>query len=80
LFKPPEVKTIKDDKINSILDCEESQRYMYAETLRDLTSDEYVKIGYMYKCIGFTMLLLRLAARTPSQSVADGPLAHEVPF
>lgn len=52
----------------SLLDHEEFQRHVYVKTLSELHLDDSMKLGYVYKCLGSTILCLRLAMRAPKMS------------
>jgi hypothetical protein len=72
-------ETLDEEQIESLLDRQEFERHVYAETLEDLELDDD-KMAYVYKCIGSALLLLRLAMEKQTVSVAGGPLAHETLF
>jgi ADP-ribosylglycohydrolase len=48
---------------HSLLDTDEYHKYCHAQTLKELNLDEGRKIGYVYKCLGSAVLVLRLAIR-----------------
>ncbi|KAH7351376.1 ADP-ribosylglycohydrolase-domain-containing protein [Pyrenochaeta sp. MPI-SDFR-AT-0127] len=68
-------------EIERHIERKEFERHVYAKTLDDLKLDEHNKIGYVYKCLGSAIVLLRLAMRkTAVLSVASGPPAAETVF
>lgn len=48
---------------HSLLDADEYHKHCHAQTLKELNLDEGRKIGYVYKCLGSAVLVLRLAIR-----------------
>jgi ADP-ribosylglycohydrolase len=47
----------------SLLSAEEFKRHVQVQTFRELELDDSRKMGYVYKCLGSGILLLRLAMR-----------------
>ena len=77
----PGDEDLTEDEIAQLLDREEFDRHVYAETLEELHLDESGKIGYAYKCLGSAIVLLRLAMRRDSVvTEANGPLVAETVF
>ncbi|KAH6880074.1 ADP-ribosylglycohydrolase-domain-containing protein [Thelonectria olida] len=57
-----------DRKDEPQLDLDELKTHATAKTLADLNLDDSYKIGYVYKCFGSGILLLRLAMRQMNSS------------
>jgi ADP-ribosylglycohydrolase len=73
-------KSLSKAQIEALLDRKEFERHVYAETLEGLELDEEKKVGYVYKCIGSALVLLRIAMRKTASSVASNPLSQESLF
>ncbi|CAO2653676.1 Nn.00g030870.m01.CDS01 [Neocucurbitaria sp. VM-36] len=54
---------LTQDEIERHLNRKEFDRYVFAKTLEELQLDEHNKIGYVYKCLGSALVLLRFAMR-----------------
>lgn len=59
---------LTEAQVRSHLERQEFEKHVYAQTLEELQLDEYGKIGYVYKCLGSAILLLRLALRRTSRA------------
>lgn len=71
ILDPDPSAGLSERQIRSHLDRREFEKYVYAETLEELQLDEQMKIGYVYKCLGSAILVLRRAIqRITSASVA----------
>jgi hypothetical protein len=66
------------DVLDARLDREEFDRYAYAGSLEELELDSPDAIGFVYKCLGSTILLLRLVMR--KLSPRPDPLAAATLF
>jgi hypothetical protein len=77
-FMNPGDEDLTEDALEQRLNRGEFERHVYAESLEDLELDAHGVIGYVYKCIGSAILLLRLAMRR--QAVDGGPLAAKKLF
>ncbi|KAK4442700.1 ADP-ribosylglycohydrolase-domain-containing protein [Podospora aff. communis PSN243] len=53
------------------LDAEELDRHLRCNSLEELKLDESTSVGYVYKCLGSGVLLLRLAMRKMAESGGD---------
>ncbi|EKG22494.1 ADP-ribosylation/Crystallin J1 [Macrophomina phaseolina MS6] len=62
---------VEEGDDHSHLGHEEYRRHVYARTLEELQLDDAQKMGYVYKCLGAAVLLLRLAMRH-GRIVPDG--------
>jgi len=51
-----------------VLDRQEFERHVYAASLSELQLDDSRTIGYVYKALGASLLMLRRAMRVPSTS------------
>jgi ADP-ribosylglycohydrolase len=81
LMDPSRDETLSELEIERHLARKEFEYHVYAETLSDLKLDSNQTIGYVYKCLGSAILLLRLTMRKGSiLSVAGGPLAMGAVF
>ncbi|OAL47498.1 ADP-ribosylglycohydrolase [Pyrenochaeta sp. DS3sAY3a] len=75
-----------DDKLTATeieahLERKGFEQHVYASSLDDLKLDEARKIGYVYKCLGSAILLLRLAMRKIADLPASsGPMATQSLF
>lgn len=56
--------------LDGSLNQNQIERHVYATTLEELELDDSQKMGYVYKCIGSALVLLRLAMGAPRVSVA----------
>lgn len=73
IMNPDSGNDVKEAQSQQRLDRKEFEKYVYAQTLEELQLDAYGKIGYVYKCLGSAVLLLRLAIRRTSRaSIAVG--------
>ncbi|KAH6629385.1 ADP-ribosylation/Crystallin J1 [Boeremia exigua] len=71
LMNPGQSTGLTEAQIRQHLGRQEFEKHVYAETLKELQLDDQFKIGYVYKCLGSAILLLRLAIRrTSGASVA----------
>jgi ADP-ribosylglycohydrolase len=84
LMNPGLHESLTEEQIEALLDREEFEKHVYAETLEELEFDDRdakpLKIGYVYKCLGSAIVLLGLAMRKLSTRVADNPLSQESLF
>jgi ADP-ribosylglycohydrolase len=67
-----------EDVLYARLDREEFDHYAYARSLEELELDSPGAIGFVYKCLGSVILLLRLAMR--KLSLRPDPLAAATLF
>jgi hypothetical protein len=67
-----------EDVLDARLDREEFDRYTYARSLEELELDSPGAVGFVYKCLGSAILLLRLAMR--KLSPRPDPLAAATLF
>ncbi|KAF2821258.1 hypothetical protein CC86DRAFT_374099 [Ophiobolus disseminans] len=80
-MNPCDDNGLAEEEFKKLLDREEFDRHLYAETLEELELDEDDKIGYVYKRLGSGILLLRLAMRKDRIILeVNGPLAAESVF
>lgn len=81
LMNPGGDTGLTDSAIAQHLDRREFERHAYAETLKDLKLDHHKELGYVYKCLGSAILLLRFAMRRMAKcSAARRPLVQETLF
>ncbi|KAH7072091.1 ADP-ribosylglycohydrolase-domain-containing protein [Paraphoma chrysanthemicola] len=81
LMNPGDDETLSDADIEHHLERSVFEHHVYAKTLEDLKLDDGKSIGYVYKCLGSAILLLRLAMRKGSMlSATGGPLALATAF
>jgi ADP-ribosylglycohydrolase len=84
LMNPGLSKDLEEEDIEALPDRKEFEKHVYAKTLEDLELDDRkgkpLKIGYVYKCLGSAIVLLRLAMRKLSTTVAGNPLSRESLF
>lgn len=67
---------LTESQIRKHLDRQEFEKHVYTETLEGLRLDDELKMGYVYKCLGSAVLLLRRAIqRISSAPVAVGMVA-----
>ncbi|KAH7385491.1 ADP-ribosylation/Crystallin J1 [Phaeosphaeria sp. MPI-PUGE-AT-0046c] len=76
----PGNEDLPNETIDNRLHREDFDRYMYAKTLADLKLDEAGKIGYVYKCLGAAILLLRQAMEPHVSASFMLPLTSEAQF
>lgn len=67
---------VTEELVEANLGRDEFAKYVYAETMEDLELDGG-GIGYVYRCLGSAILLLRLAMRRDSSVDPGGPLSAE---
>ncbi|KAJ8119028.1 hypothetical protein OPT61_g86 [Boeremia exigua] len=73
IMNPSHSTDLTANQIRQHLERQEFEKHLYAETLNELHLDAQGKIGYVYKCLGAAVLLLRLAIRRTSRaSIAVG--------
>ncbi|KAJ4321625.1 hypothetical protein N0V94_002825 [Neodidymelliopsis sp. IMI 364377] len=68
LMNPGLEASFTEEQVRRHLDRREFVRHVYAGSLEELQLDDQMKMGYVYKCLGSAILLLRLAMRHDSQS------------
>lgn len=68
IMNPGQSSELTDVQIRLHLERQEFEKHVYAETLNELQLDAYGKTGYVYKCLGSAVLLLRLAFRRISKA------------
>lgn len=73
IMNPSHSVDLTEKQIRLHLERQEFEKHVYAQTLEELQLDADGKIGYVYKCLGAAVLLLRLAIRrTSGVSLAAG--------
>jgi ADP-ribosylglycohydrolase len=84
LMNPGLDESLTEEQIEALLNRKEFEKHVYAQTLEELELDDRnakpLKIGYVYMCLGSTLVLLRLAMRKLSICVAGNPLSQESLF
>lgn len=70
LMNPGSDQELTKYEIERHLERKELEMHVYAKSLEELKLDEPGKIGYVYKCLGSAVLLLRLAMRKTSDCTA----------
>ncbi|KAF3044956.1 hypothetical protein E8E11_004077 [Didymella keratinophila] len=76
IMNPDPSAGLTGDQVRKHLDRQEFEKHVYAETLKELRLDDQLKMGYVYKCLGSAVLLLRRAVqRIPTAPVAVGMVA-----
>ena len=81
LMNPGLDEDVSKHEIDNYLEREEFERHVFAKTLEELKLDEPAKIGYVYKCLGSALVLLRLAmGQNAVMEEACRPLATETSF
>ncbi|KAH5398835.1 hypothetical protein HBI46_243610 [Parastagonospora nodorum] len=65
---------LMEEELDARLDRNEFEEHCYAETLEDLNLDEDRKIGYVYKCLGSAIFLLRSAMRRNTALDGNDPI------
>jgi len=73
-MNPADEEGLTEEELDSRLDRDEFDEHCYAQTLEDLNLDEGRRIGYVYKCLGSAIFLLRSAMRRNTTLDADGPI------
>ncbi|KAF2623228.1 ADP-ribosylglycohydrolase [Macroventuria anomochaeta] len=68
LTNPGQPTGLAETEIRLHLERQEFKKHVYAETLDELQLDSQGEIGYVYKCLGSAVLLLRLAFRRITKS------------
>jgi len=68
IMNPGQSVDLTEKQIQSHLERQEFEKHVYAQTLVELQLDAHGKIGYVYKCLGAAVLLLRLAIRRTSRA------------
>ncbi|KAF1949552.1 ADP-ribosylglycohydrolase, partial [Byssothecium circinans] len=67
------------DEMGQLLNRDEFDAHLYAGSLADLKLDKVSKIGYVYKCIGSAVLLLRFCIRGAQVTIIPSkPLFEEL--
>ncbi|KAF2713086.1 ADP-ribosylglycohydrolase [Pleomassaria siparia CBS 279.74] len=77
LMNPGLEPDLTNREIRRHLDREEFDKHVYAETLEELKLDSKYKIGYVYKCLGSAILLLRLGMRAVEEGHVPSPKIFE---
>lgn len=71
IMNPHPSAGLTEGQIRRHLERQEFEKHVYAQTLEELQLDDQSKMGYVYKCLGSAVLLLRLAIqRTSRASIA----------
>ncbi|KAJ4984201.1 hypothetical protein SVAN01_10309 [Stagonosporopsis vannaccii] len=68
LMNPGHSVDLTENQIRLHLERQEFEKHVYAQTLQELQLDAQGKIGYVYKCLGAAILILRLAIRRTSRA------------
>lgn len=71
---PADEEGLTEEKFDACIDRGEFDEHCCARSLHDLNLDEGRKIGYVYKCLGSTIFLLRYAMRRNTALEAAGPI------
>lgn len=68
IMNPDHSVNLTEAQIRRHLERQEFEKHVYAQKLEELQLDAHGKIGYVYKCLGAAILLLRLAVRRTSRA------------
>ncbi|KAJ4377166.1 hypothetical protein N0V86_006608 [Didymella sp. IMI 355093] len=68
IMNPDPSAGLTESQIQQHLDRQEFKKHVYAQTLEELQLDDQMKMGYVYKCLGSAVLILRLAIRCISRA------------
>jgi ADP-ribosylglycohydrolase len=76
LMNPSFDEDLTDPESQQALDRKEFERHVFAETFEELSLDNKREMGYVYKCLGSAILVLRRAIRAGRQSSVREPAVH----
>lgn len=71
IMNPDPSAGLTQNQVRQHLDRQEFERHVYAKTLEEIRLDDELQMGYVYKCLGSAVLLLRRAI----QQVSSAPVA-----
>ncbi|KAF3048353.1 hypothetical protein E8E12_011718 [Didymella heteroderae] len=71
IMNPGPSADMTESQVRNDLDRQEFEKHVYAQTLEELRLDDQTKMGYVYKCLGSAVLLLRRAI----QAISNAPMA-----
>ena len=71
IMNPDPSAGLAQNQVRQYLERQEFEKHVYAETLEELRLDDELKMGYVYKCLGSAVLLLRRAI----QRISTAPVA-----